>query len=150
MKIFVYGTLKRGYGNNALLRDAAFLGEAVTVRKFAMINHGVPFVIREQQLAPVAGELFDIGGNRATLNRLDRLESNGLLYDRITDMVNCGGKLHCASLYVRGPRAASWVDGDMCAINARGHLEWRGYQSGRGSGASSLKWDDSDLGWDNP
>ena len=30
MKLFVYGTLKRGYGNNRLLREATFIGPAIS------------------------------------------------------------------------------------------------------------------------
>ena len=32
--LFVYGTLKRGFGNNYILRNSKFLGSAITEEKF--------------------------------------------------------------------------------------------------------------------
>ena len=32
--LFVYGTLKRGHGNNALIRHTEFIAEAIYVDKF--------------------------------------------------------------------------------------------------------------------
>jgi len=46
-RVFVYGTLKRGYPNNPLLEGSQFLGEAVTVPTYKMVEpapqEGVPF-----------------------------------------------------------------------------------------------------------
>lgn len=123
MKVFVYGTLQRGRGNNHVLGDAVFLGKAVTVRKFGMVDVGFPFALPNQKLAPVAGELFDIGDDEHTLMRLDRLEAEGRMYDRVKRMVVIDGKRRFASMYVKHG------DGRPCGVpvpvNARGHLEWR-------------------------
>jgi gamma-glutamylcyclotransferase (GGCT)/AIG2-like uncharacterized protein YtfP len=100
--VFVYGTLKRGHSNHGLLRDAVFVGEAVTVEPFALFGGGFPWMVRQQQDAhPVKGELFDIGEDKATLAALDRLEGEGRMYDRITGYVWCGGDHVYASFYVK-------------------------------------------------
>jgi gamma-glutamylcyclotransferase (GGCT)/AIG2-like uncharacterized protein YtfP len=122
MKVFVYGTLQRGCHNHHLLERATFLGKAVTVRKFGMTDVGFPFMLADQAVAPVMGELFDIGDNAACLARLDRLESEGRMYDRVQGMVECHGQRHLASFYVKRGEAA----GRVVPINARGLLEWEG------------------------
>ena len=58
MKIFVYGTLKRGYGNNRLLTDSEFLGEHSTSPSFDLIDGGVPFMIHGE--FSVRGELYEV------------------------------------------------------------------------------------------
>ena len=58
MKIFVYGTLKRGFHNHFLLKDAKFLGVAVTEYEYRMIDLGsFPALIPAQE-----GEGFSIYG----------------------------------------------------------------------------------------
>lgn len=123
MKVFVYGTLQRDRSNHALLEDATFLGRAVTVRKFGMVDVGFPFMLRDHPTARVEGELFDIGDDDWTLARLDRLESEGRMYDRVRGLVCCGGALHLASFYVKHGSHPGW--GIPVPLNRRGHLEWR-------------------------
>jgi gamma-glutamylaminecyclotransferase len=124
MKVFVYGTLQRGQGNHRLLADQMFLGEAVTVRHFAMVDVGFPFMLWDgEETAPVAGELFDIGDDLECLDRLDRLESEGRMYDRVRGSVVCDGKRHTASFYVacRGRMSNC----QRVPLNDRGQLAWR-------------------------
>ena len=88
MKVFVYGTLKRGHGNHRLLTRATYLGKAVTLRPMRMAGYGVPFVWPSKAGRTLQGEVYDIGDpstDRDARNRLaalDRLESNGYVYDR--------------------------------------------------------------------
>jgi len=128
MLMFVYGTLQRGQRNNHLLAGQTCLGRAVTVEKFAMVNVGFPFMLREPRTAPVVGELFDIGDDTACLKRIDRLEAEGSMYDRVTGMVECNGQLYEASYYV-ACRDEDWDedwgdDGRDVPVNAAGLLEW--------------------------
>jgi gamma-glutamylcyclotransferase (GGCT)/AIG2-like uncharacterized protein YtfP len=125
MKVFVYGTLMRDHGNNYLLKDATFLGAAVTGARYAMTNVGFPFVIRASgdDAAPVAGELFDIGDCAETLARLDRLEGEGRMYDRVTGPVLCNGEIFEASYYVKHDNRR---DGEPVAPNSDGVLVWPG------------------------
>lgn len=84
MKFLVYGTLKQAFGNHRILFEgrAQFLGKAVTLDPFVMAGYGVPFVWPHPKGHPMVGELYDIGDNAQTLARLDRLESNGHVYER--------------------------------------------------------------------
>lgn len=74
MFLFVYGTLKRGYGNNRLLDNAAFLGTA-QVRGFKIYHlGGFPGVHVSPDLDDmVYGELYRVD-NDYDVARLDRLE----------------------------------------------------------------------------
>jgi gamma-glutamylcyclotransferase (GGCT)/AIG2-like uncharacterized protein YtfP len=88
--VFVYGSLKTGFGNNRLLRlhEASFLGNARTeYSHFRMFSLGsYPGVCTENAhqtdnvLGAIMGELWMVSSE--CLRRLDMLESNGLLYQR--------------------------------------------------------------------
>ena len=76
--VFVYGTLKQGYGNNSLLRNADFAGEAVTKHAYPMpdLGFGVPFVFPFEGIGhQIHGELFLIN-DMATMDSLDWLEGH--------------------------------------------------------------------------
>lgn len=79
--VFVYGTLKRGYGNNAYLTRAIFLGPA-EAEGFALLSLGFcPGMIpREGHTAK--GELYDLSTCPDAIYNLDRIESEGDFYHR--------------------------------------------------------------------
>lgn len=73
-KVFVYGTLKRGYWNNHLLQSSQFIGSAV-VRGALYSLGGIPGMKEHDH----DGNTYDVMGevwivNDATLTRLDHLE----------------------------------------------------------------------------
>jgi len=74
MKIFVYGTLKRGGSNHACLRDQEFLGEACTVPGFTLYSLGsYPGMVPDlTDRHGVAGEVWSV--DEKTLAELDALE----------------------------------------------------------------------------
>lgn len=80
MKIFTYGTLKRGHHNNVILMNAQFLEERV-VKGFKLLDSGFPVAMPDPTGA-IKGDLFDIGDDMITLQRLDRLEAEGRMYLR--------------------------------------------------------------------
>ena len=77
-RVFVYGTLKRGFYNHRLLRemDAKFLGEALTREPMRMVlgEYGIPYLMRGEAdgSAVVPGELWEVGDEG--LDALDVLE----------------------------------------------------------------------------
>lgn len=85
-KVFVYGSLKSGFGNHGLFRhydDNTFLGEAKTSQNtFDMFSFGAyPACVREAlEGYKIQGEVYLVGPN--TLHALDRLEGNGTFYNR--------------------------------------------------------------------
>lgn len=86
--LFVYGTLKRGWGNNRLLSTSKYICDAVTRDKFVMFRTGFPVLMREPapHLAerfwlPVRGEVYEVNDER-TWEDLDGLEGVPHMYTR--------------------------------------------------------------------
>ncbi len=78
--LFVYGTLKRGFGNHYFLRHCEFLGEGETVEKYAMYICGVPYVVSSEKVSTIKGELYRVG--EKVLKEIDRLEGHPWGYKR--------------------------------------------------------------------
>ena len=105
--IFVYGTLKRGFPNHALMSGAMFLGEARTVEAYPMVVQGQSFspVIMPEPGAGhrILGELWQV--DDAQLVRLDDLESThlptGYIRERIEVEALAGGGVFTAWVYFK-------------------------------------------------
>jgi|TARA_R100000664_G_scaffold1987_1_gene5106 gamma-glutamylaminecyclotransferase len=78
--VFVYGTLKKGFGNSFLLKDSCFISEAETVNKYALYERGIPFVIKHQNDTKIKGEVYKV--DSYTLYQLDILEGHPNAYKR--------------------------------------------------------------------
>ena len=87
-RVFVYGTLKRGFRNHHFLEKSRLMGEAHTVAAYRMLDGRFP-VLRDSgpDRMPVGGEVYEI--DAPTLIALDDLESvASKMYDRVeTDVV---------------------------------------------------------------
>lgn len=73
---FVYGTLKRGYGNNRILQQsstAQFVEEGVTAPEFNLYDLGSFPGVTEHGETAVHGEIWSVS-DISTKNRLDMLE----------------------------------------------------------------------------
>ena len=79
MKVFVYGTLMKGHGNNILLENDTFLSNALLDGYGLYKVSSFPGIIKHCGAA-VKGEVYNI--SEFTLKRLDALESEGSLYIR--------------------------------------------------------------------
>ena len=77
MKLFVYGTLKQGYGNNRILDGATFLGNTQAP---GALYTGYSFPMAVQGEGTIQGELWEI--NKEHLAMCDRLESHPRMYKR--------------------------------------------------------------------
>jgi len=123
--LFVYGTLKRAYGNNALLAGATFLGEATSLKaSFVMWSGGCPYLA----LAPwgrgyyVRGELYEV--DDATLARCDRLEQHPAWYERKQQAFkHTSGELINAWVYLQPAERVPPVENLDEPID--GVLEWK-------------------------
>lgn len=96
--IFVYGTLRQGYGNNVLLKDAVYLGEGITKDKYILTASGIPFVSKLVPMTNITGELYKI----QTLDDfyyVDKLESHPEWYKREIITVVSNGEEHQAWIY---------------------------------------------------
>ena len=88
INVLVYGTLKAGHGLHYLLNSkrCAYVGEA-RLEGYAMHDLGsfpciVPDVLHGSS---IVGEVYAV--DHETLDRLDVVESNGRLYDRVPEIV---------------------------------------------------------------
>jgi len=96
--VAVYGTLKKGFGNNYLLRNSTFIGKGVTKKKFPMVASGIPYVLKEEG----KGHFIDIelyAVSDTTLKDLDSLEGHPTWYKREVTDVLVKGKTYSAWLY---------------------------------------------------
>jgi len=79
--VFVYGSLKRGFGNHRLLENEGvkFLGEAETPARFKMLHlGGFPGVVPGDQ--SIKGEVYEV--NDEVFQSLDWLEGFPSFYNR--------------------------------------------------------------------
>lgn len=75
LRVFVYGTLKRGFDNHALLEDSKFIGKAKTLHPYPMICKypSFPYLIdAEGEGFCVEGEAYEV--THRTMIGLDELE----------------------------------------------------------------------------
>ena len=83
--VFVYGTLKEGFGNHRILAYSEYYADATTTERYNFFTLGYfPAVVKTGQphldLYKVDGELYNV--DEVVMRRLDDLESNGRLYQR--------------------------------------------------------------------
>ncbi|MRI59187.1 MAG: gamma-glutamylcyclotransferase [Epsilonproteobacteria bacterium] len=100
-KLFVYGTLKKGFPNHSYLREARYLGKAVTKDPYPLIAPKIfyPYLIDAKgEGYRVWGELYEI--DYPTLKRIDRLEEYPRYYTRRTlEVIDHEGRTHEALSY---------------------------------------------------
>ena len=78
MKVFVYGTLRKGYNNHYLLKTSRYLCDTTT-KGYKKDMGGIPAVdIRQEGI--VEGEVYEIDDE--TLKKLDLLEGHPTFYER--------------------------------------------------------------------
>ena len=81
-KIFVYGTLKKGFHNHGFLKSATYIGDAWTKKEYTLLTdhyNGLPYVIREPSY-PIQGELYEV--DEFTFMTIDNLEGHPHFYYR--------------------------------------------------------------------
>jgi gamma-glutamylcyclotransferase (GGCT)/AIG2-like uncharacterized protein YtfP len=70
--VFVYGSLKKGYGNHCILGDSTFIGDHVTDEKYTMLSMGAFPCVDDGGTTPIHGEVYAVTDE--ILNNLDLLE----------------------------------------------------------------------------
>lgn len=128
--LFVYGSLKRGYWNHHYMKDCEFLCRGV-VHNFSAFNVGFPIIFGPENTHPydnhllkdVRGELWEVD----SLDRFDRLENEGSLYNRVQDTVWLEGMPTTVWLYVGHPDYKDIrYKAPLCYVNSDNEYEWRG------------------------
>ena len=125
-RVFVYGTLKRGFRNHRFLEKSRFLGEAYTVAAYRMLDGRFP-VLRDSgsDQMPVSGEVYEI--DASTLIALDDLESvASRMYDRVETDVVLSAQSSRAFIYIGcGDYWDKKETVSYLVTDRRGHLNWR-------------------------
>lgn len=84
-RVFVYGTLKQGHGNNRLLRTSTLIGRCLVKVPFSFVSlGGFPGLVRTNPppaSRDVGGEVWEV--DDVTLGRLDMLEGHPDFYERL-------------------------------------------------------------------
>lgn len=78
--LFVYGTLRRGGPNHALLAATRFVGAATTAGRHALFVDGIPYLAAAPEVHHVRGEVYAV--DATTLAEIDRLERHPTWYER--------------------------------------------------------------------
>ena len=81
MRLVVYGTLKKGYGNNIWLRNSELINDNFKLVDFEIRDYGWFPVVNPKQGAVCYGELWEIDDD--TLQGCDSLEGHPDFYTRI-------------------------------------------------------------------
>lgn len=114
LPVAVYGTLKKGYGNNRLLDGTKFLGKGVTLDNLRMIDGGFPYAFSRPHIAgnPLVVEVYD-GLTAEHERNLDALEGYPSHYTReIVEIELENGEVVLAWLYVAAhapPKNAKFI-----------------------------------------
>jgi gamma-glutamylaminecyclotransferase len=95
IRVFVYGSLKQGFGNHSLLKDQRLIGPDSITAKHTMVSLGwFPGVVKvEAPDAPdtvVHGELYEV--NPEVLDSLDVLEGHPTFYRREKVQTDISGR----------------------------------------------------------
>lgn len=108
VKLFVYGLLRKGYGLNSVhLGEEVYLGRAKTKKKYALYSHGLPYVIKDEHISPISGELYLI--KKEKLADIDKVEGHPHMYKREqVDVITKEGNEYKAWLYFY-PKAIGYL-----------------------------------------
>lgn len=133
MKVFVYGSLKKGFWNNVVLGNSNLLGEAFTTEDFFMTSVGFPYIIPKNlvtksdvNLLPIKGEVYEIDTDE-TLRRLDNLE--GISYGHykrtpITVIINDNVEEVMAYIPCDTEKAEQYLSVPETKIEDKEYYEW--------------------------
>jgi len=125
MYMFVYGTLKSGFGNNRLLQTSEFIGDATTDRPYLLTDCGFPFASETgNKLLPVMGEVYRVDDPTAQ-QRIDGLEGHPNFYERKqvpVTMTASGVQIPGCWMYLVPEQTAGRYG--LCPIT-KGHFKWR-------------------------
>jgi|TARA_B110000967_G_C18848623_1_gene543370 gamma-glutamylaminecyclotransferase len=97
--VFVYGTLREGYGNHIYLHTSKKIGEAKTAEKYSMYEAGIPFVYKNKASVAITGEVYEVSND--SLYLMDMLEGHPYQYRReiIEVVLNESNEVKKAWLY---------------------------------------------------
>ncbi len=115
MKIAVYGTLRKGFGNQYYLGDSKFIGKGLTKEKYKLTASGIPFVNPNEALHQVTVEVYEVTDEQ--LPTVDGLEGyspdnhDGSWYKRTPiQVVLDDGEEVTASIYFNDDEGSTLIE----------------------------------------
>lgn len=111
-KIFVYGTLRSGGGNNPMLRESKLVAIGKTEQKYALYVQGIPYAVKDEAICSIVGEVWSI--DSSTLQMIDVLEGHPIWYKReLISVVTTDNKIVMAWMYFNSsPKGVLRESGD--------------------------------------
>ena len=91
--LFVYGTLKKGFSRNTILKDSLFIGEVMTKPLFTLIDLTYYPGVLECGNTSIHGELYEVTDE--TLQYCDVIEGHPNFYKRIEIELNNNATAWC-------------------------------------------------------
>jgi len=79
-RVFVYGTLKRGFGNHHFLRSSKYIGIGRTKELFSLYAEVIPYAFKYENVSNIHGKIYEV--DNYTLAELDALEGHPRWYQR--------------------------------------------------------------------
>ena len=113
--LFVYGTLKKGFSNNTLIKHTEFIGEAISVDRFDVSGYSFPCAYPNSEGKLLQGEIYNLSKSDFILT--DGLESNGFFYSREIRKFVCNEETVEAWIYIIMKRSGSNYETDSDIIN---------------------------------
>ncbi len=124
IKVAVYGTLKKGRGNDWLLTGAKYIGAGTTTDKFLLTARGIPYTFKvspevELPTSNVAVEVYEV--SQAELHNLDGLEGHPDWYrrEKTTIALSTG---HTVNAWLYFSNAAEPIDRSYYEANIENNL----------------------------
>jgi gamma-glutamylaminecyclotransferase len=106
-KIFVYGTLKKGFINHWRLKDSRKIGDGwVYGELYSVYSNSLP-ILKASDVSKVYGEIYEV--SLKTLRRLDKLEGHPGWYRRTRVFATLGYEVLEVEVYVfQGHKNQHW------------------------------------------
>lgn len=102
-RIAVYGTLKAGNHNHGLVSKGSYIGAGLTINKYAMQDHGVPYVFKHRSRDQINVEVYEVPDYNQRL-QIDSLEGHPDHYQReLIDVELLDGSTQTCWLYFGHP-----------------------------------------------
>ena len=109
LRVFVYGTLRKGFEGHSLLSASRFRGRAKTKEKYALYMGEFPSVFKQEKISLIFGEVYEI--NKKTLKLLDDFEGHPDYYTReLIDVILEDGSSLQAWIYFHPNPEGTMID----------------------------------------
>jgi gamma-glutamylaminecyclotransferase len=113
-RVFVYGTLRRGFWNSFLLSNAERLGPARTRHRYALYVNRIPYAVRDEAVSLLVGEVYRVDG--PTLAHIDGFKGHPYWYrrERVPVVLADGREVEAWLYFSRHPTGRLVSSGDYC------------------------------------